>query len=288
MRAPHDRRTTAPRRTRRPLQRIRTCRRRRQAPPPPTCGRVRLPLGARVRAGRVAPPGALADERAPRAAHGEGARGHGPRRGGRVCSTAIPRAPWAPHLDSSFDAAVRAAGSILQTHAARGRGATLVTTGSDGQVVPVRSSRGELGSAVTCLAAACADARHGLARVLHANPSLAGTAELVIVTATLDPAAFSAVLAVGCTASDVARMGRRCELRGSPHTSRRRPAAAGGARYPDRGRAEGRRSGCGPLRPRPRSGGSWLEPLSPPRSPPLPSSSRGLAWSRRRPYDRRS
>jgi uncharacterized protein (DUF58 family) len=98
--------------------------------------------------------------------------------------------------DSSFDAAVRAAGSILQTHAARARSATLVTTGSDGQVVPVRSARGELGGAVTCLAAACADARHGLARVLHANPSLAGTAELVIVTATLDPAAFSAVLAV--------------------------------------------------------------------------------------------
>jgi uncharacterized protein (DUF58 family) len=98
--------------------------------------------------------------------------------------------------DSSFDAAVRAAGSILQTHAARGRGATLVTTGSDGQVVPVRSARGELGGAVTCLAAACPDARHGLARALHANPSVSGTAELVIVTATLDRAAFSAVLAV--------------------------------------------------------------------------------------------
>jgi uncharacterized protein (DUF58 family) len=98
--------------------------------------------------------------------------------------------------DSSFDAAVRAAGSILQAHAARGRSTTLVTTGSDGQVVPVRSTRGDLGGAVTCLAAACADARHGLARALHANPSLAGTAELVIVTATLDPAAFSVVLAV--------------------------------------------------------------------------------------------
>jgi uncharacterized protein (DUF58 family) len=97
--------------------------------------------------------------------------------------------------DSSFDAAVRAAGSILQAHAARGRSATLVTTGSDGQVVPVRSTRGDLGGAVTCLAAACADARHGLARALHANPSLAGTAELVIVTATLDPAAFSVVIA---------------------------------------------------------------------------------------------
>jgi uncharacterized protein (DUF58 family) len=98
--------------------------------------------------------------------------------------------------DSSFDAAVRAAGSILQAHAVRGRGATLVTTGSDGQVVPVRSTRGELGAAVTCLAAARPDARHGLAQVLHGNPSLAGTAELVIVTSTLDAKAFTAALAI--------------------------------------------------------------------------------------------
>jgi uncharacterized protein (DUF58 family) len=98
--------------------------------------------------------------------------------------------------DSSFDAAVRAAGSILQAHADRGRGATLVMTGAEGQVVPVRSSRGDFAGAVTCLAGACADARHGLARVLHASPALAGTAELVIVTATLDPAAFSTVLAL--------------------------------------------------------------------------------------------
>ena len=98
--------------------------------------------------------------------------------------------------DSSFDVAVRAAGSILQAHAARGRGATLVTTGSDGQVVPVRSARGELGGAVTCLAGANPDALHGLARVLHGNPAVAGTAELVIVTSTLDPAAFTAVLAL--------------------------------------------------------------------------------------------
>ncbi len=45
--------------------------------------RLRLPLRARVRAGRVAPARALADERATRAAHGEGARGHRPRRRGR-------------------------------------------------------------------------------------------------------------------------------------------------------------------------------------------------------------
>ena len=98
--------------------------------------------------------------------------------------------------DSSFDAAVRAAGSILQAHAVRGRSATLVTTGCDAQVVPVRSSRGDLGAAVTCLAAASPDSPNRLARVLHGSPSLAGTAELVVVTATLDPTAFGAVLGV--------------------------------------------------------------------------------------------
>ncbi len=98
--------------------------------------------------------------------------------------------------DSSFDAAVRAAGSILQAHVTRGRAATLVTTGSDGQVVPVRSTRGELGAAVTCLAAAYPDARHGLAQILHGNPALAGAAELVIVTCTREPRSFSAMLAV--------------------------------------------------------------------------------------------
>ena len=98
--------------------------------------------------------------------------------------------------DSSFDAAVRAAGSVLRAYALRGRGATLVTTGCDGQVVSVRSARGELGAAVTCLAAARPDARHGLAQVLHGDPSLAGPAELVIVTSTLDPRAFTAALAL--------------------------------------------------------------------------------------------
>jgi uncharacterized protein (DUF58 family) len=96
--------------------------------------------------------------------------------------------------DSSFDAAVRAAGSILQAHVGRGRAATLVTTGSDAQVVPVRSTRGELGAAVTCLAAALPDARHRLAQVLHGNPARSG--ELVVVTCTVDPGAFSAALAV--------------------------------------------------------------------------------------------
>ena len=67
-------------RARRPLLGRRPGCGRRTADPPASRGRLRLPLGARVRAGRVAAPCALADERAPRPAHGEGARGHGTRR----------------------------------------------------------------------------------------------------------------------------------------------------------------------------------------------------------------
>lgn len=95
--------------------------------------------------------------------------------------------------DSSFDAAVRAAGSILQAHATRARVATLVTTGHDAATVSVRSAHSELGAAVNALAAALPDARHGLARFLG-NPSLASGSELTIVTAALDPAAFTAMV----------------------------------------------------------------------------------------------
>ncbi len=144
--------------------------------------------------------------------------------------------------DSSFDAAVRAAGSILQAHALRGRGATLVTTGSAGQVVPVRSRRwrarrggdeprsGEPGLSVMAWR-----------RSSHGNPSLAGTAELMIVTSTLDPAAFTAVLGRREAPRRFARLGGRGELRGAPDPGRGRCLAARGARDPDRRRAEGRR-----------------------------------------------
>ena len=101
--------------------------------------------------------------------------------------------------DSSFDAAVRVAGSILQAHAARGRAATLVSTGSAGVAVPVRTAHAELGGAVTALAAARPDAHCGLARALGAT--LVGGGELTIVTATLDPSAFAAVLSVAARRS---------------------------------------------------------------------------------------
>ena len=108
-----------------------------------------------------------------------------------------PRGAVGEPPESSFDVAVRAAGSILQAHATRGRPATFVSTGRERAVVPVRSAADDLGGAVTALAAAEPDALHGLARFLASdNPSVAGGGEVVVVTATLDSAAFAAVLAL--------------------------------------------------------------------------------------------
>ena len=97
--------------------------------------------------------------------------------------------------DSSFDTAVRAAGSIVRRYAARGRTATLVTTGSDRAVASVRSADSDMGSALAALAAVEPDARCGLARSLsfdHAPVTRSG--ELVVVTAALEPKAVNALL----------------------------------------------------------------------------------------------
>jgi len=98
--------------------------------------------------------------------------------------------------DSSFDMAVRAAGSILQAHATRGRVATLVSTGQGCTAIQVRTAHADLGGAVTALAAAIADAPCGLARALRELPARGAGGELTIVTATRDPAAFAGVLAL--------------------------------------------------------------------------------------------
>ena len=96
--------------------------------------------------------------------------------------------------DSSFDAAVRIAGSILQAHALRGRAVMLASTGRGAVQVPVRSAHAELGGAVMTLAAALPDAPCGLARALGGITAKAGAGELTVVTATRDTAAFAAVL----------------------------------------------------------------------------------------------
>jgi uncharacterized protein (DUF58 family) len=98
---------------------------------------------------------------------------------------------------SSFDTAVRVAGSLVQAHAARGRLATLVSTGRAHVVVPVRSSAVDLDGAVGALAAVEPDALDGLARFLAGDHSWASSGEIAVVTSTTDPSAFAQVLALG-------------------------------------------------------------------------------------------
>jgi uncharacterized protein (DUF58 family) len=93
--------------------------------------------------------------------------------------------------DSSFDTAVRVAGSLLQAHAARGRLATLVSTGRTRTVLPVRSAASDLDAAVNSLAAAESDAVGGLARFLAGDHSWMSSGELALVTATTDPTVFA-------------------------------------------------------------------------------------------------
>ena len=97
--------------------------------------------------------------------------------------------------DSSFDTAVRAAGSIVRKYATRGRTATLVTTGSDRAVASVRSADSDIGSALAALAAVEPDARYGLARSLSFDHApVTGAGEIVVVTAALEPNAVNALL----------------------------------------------------------------------------------------------
>jgi uncharacterized protein (DUF58 family) len=95
--------------------------------------------------------------------------------------------------DSSFETAVRAAGSILRVYAARGRRATLVSTGS-GSLVDLCSLT-DFGEALDALAAVEPDASYPLARALsHEQAPAARAGELVVVTASLDPTSLGAVL----------------------------------------------------------------------------------------------
>jgi uncharacterized protein (DUF58 family) len=98
--------------------------------------------------------------------------------------------------DSSFDTAVRAAGSVLRAHAVRGRKATLVTTGRRPAAVQVCSLEGDFRAALDVLAAAEPDAPYGLGPALGGEESAAARAgELLVVSATSEPASLDAVLA---------------------------------------------------------------------------------------------
>lgn len=99
--------------------------------------------------------------------------------------------------DSSFDDAVRAAGSILKVYASRGRKAGLVTTGTEGGVTQVSSLSEDFRAVLGVLAAAEPNARSRLPRWLaHEQTRTAEAGELVVVTANLEPIAVDALLAV--------------------------------------------------------------------------------------------
>jgi uncharacterized protein (DUF58 family) len=97
--------------------------------------------------------------------------------------------------DSSFDAAVRAAGSVMRVHVARGRRCALVTTSQAESAARASSLDGEFASVLGTLASAKADAQHDLARFLERPPKAVEHApEIVVVTATESPAAARRLL----------------------------------------------------------------------------------------------
>lgn len=101
---------------------------------------------------------------------------------------------------ASFDVAVRAAGSLVQAIAARGRRAVLVTNARTPQVVTVRTLDADLGVVLDALAAVEPDAVHGLVHALRgvSGPSVEA-GELVVVTSSLGAAAVDELVRAATT-----------------------------------------------------------------------------------------
>lgn len=93
-------------------------------------------------------------------------------------------------VGASFDTQVRAAGSVLQLYAGRGRRASLVVTSTPPRTQPVRSREGDWRLALELLAEAEPTGRESLARVIG---EAAHTSDLVVVTARVDPALVDAL-----------------------------------------------------------------------------------------------
>ena len=107
--------------------------------------------------------------------------------------------------DSSFDAQVRAAGSLLWAHARRGRNARLlVTTDLDGDSVSIRSYEQDWPRALEILAAAEQTGRRALESLLGDQAGPASHArDLAVVTAALRPELVEALIARSATRQQV-------------------------------------------------------------------------------------
>jgi uncharacterized protein (DUF58 family) len=91
--------------------------------------------------------------------------------------------------DSSFDAAVRAAGSIVRAHVRAGRPAVLVLNTREREVQSVATEGPEWERALGVLAGAMPDSRTPVATLLDSGDGVAGRSlELVVITSLLEPA----------------------------------------------------------------------------------------------------
>lgn len=97
--------------------------------------------------------------------------------------------------DSSFDAQVRAAGSILWTHARRGRNARLLVSSRAPETVSLRSYERDWPRALEALAAAEQDGTRPLEAFLADESGVAARAsDVAVVTAALRPALVEALI----------------------------------------------------------------------------------------------
>ena len=143
---------------------------------------VRAAQRARLRPRRLAPQGALALDRAARAADGEGARGRSARRG----RGAARRRRRGATAGDSFDVAVRAAGSILQAHHRRGRRCALVVNSAARETQAIATDA-NWRRALEILAGAEPTARTPAYALLQADGGIAARSlELVVVTSRVD------------------------------------------------------------------------------------------------------
>ena len=184
----------------------------------------------------------------------------------------------------SFDEQVRAAGSILRSHASHGRRAVLAVNSASRPSIRVSSLDGDWILALGVLAAAEADGTRPVVELLARDGGPASRAvETVVVTANVSGALATRLVQRSLAGTGrQRRVDRRPELRGPSDAHRARVAPPPGSRRRRRGCPErrlacrgARCSACSEAR-------AWL---GPPRSTPSrrPSSpSRGCGWKTRR------